>query len=160
MIFQNVGRCPHWHYCIFCHFKAPMDSPLLFHTRISLGKLCFYSRSGCLQIETLSSAVLLPLTLNTVHDRSVLILHCSQHPLVIVKVILHNNPPLSCLPHTSHEGFQREVQVNLFSLLYILYFLYYFVLFNSIVIIFIWMFLSDGTNHLSFHYFLWGNSLW
>ena len=25
----------------FCHFKAPMDSPLLFHSRVSLGMLCF-----------------------------------------------------------------------------------------------------------------------
>ena len=25
----------------FCHLKAPMDSPLLFHTRGSLGMLCF-----------------------------------------------------------------------------------------------------------------------
>jgi hypothetical protein len=29
-----------------------------------------------------------------------------------------------------------------------------------VLIIFIWIFLSFGTNHLSFHYFLWGNSLW
>ena len=36
------------------------------------------SRSGCLQIETISSAALLPLTFNTVHDKSLLILHCSQ----------------------------------------------------------------------------------
>ena len=27
-------------------------------------------------------------------------------PLVTVKVVLHDNPPLSCLPRTSHEGFQ------------------------------------------------------
>jgi hypothetical protein len=29
-----------------------------------------------------------------------------------------------------------------------------------VLIIFIWIFLSFGTNRLSFHYFLWGNSLW
>jgi hypothetical protein len=29
-----------------------------------------------------------------------------------------------------------------------------------VLIIFIWIFLSFGTNHLSFHYFLWGNSPW
>ncbi|KAM6167259.1 methyl-CpG-binding domain protein 3 isoform 1-T1 [Erethizon dorsatum] len=29
-------------------------------------------------------------------------------PLEIVKVILHINPPLPCLPHTSHEGFQSK----------------------------------------------------
>jgi hypothetical protein len=29
-----------------------------------------------------------------------------------------------------------------------------------VLIILIWIFFSSGTNHLSFHYFLWGNSLW
>jgi hypothetical protein len=29
-----------------------------------------------------------------------------------------------------------------------------------VLIIFMWIFFSFGTNHLSFHYFLWGNSLW
>ena len=52
------------------------------------------------------------------------------------------------------------MQVNLFIFLYILHFTYYFVLYYSIVIIFIRIFLGCGTNHLSFHYFLWGNSLW
>ena len=72
---------------------------------------------------------------------------------------LHNNPPLSCLPHTSHEGFQREVQVNSFIFLYILYSLYYFVLYYRIVIIFILIFVGCGLNRLNFHYFLWGNLL-
>ena len=54
-------------------------------------------------------------------------------PLVILNVVLHNSPPLSGLPHTNHEGFQREVQVY-FSLCFVLY---YFVLYYSIVIIFI-----------------------
>jgi hypothetical protein len=33
----------------------------------------------------------------------------------------------------------------------------YFVLISFILIL---IFLSFGTNHLNFHYFLWGNSLW
>ena len=52
----------------------------------------------------------------------------SSDSLVTVKIVLHSNPPLSCLPHTSHEGFQREVLVDLFIFLYMLYFLYDFVL--------------------------------
>ena len=54
-------------------------------------------------------------------------LYCSQRLFVIVKVVVYNNPPLFCLPHTSREGFQREVQVNLLFF-YILCLLYYFVL--------------------------------
>ena len=38
-----------------------------------------HSRSGYLQIETLPSAALLPAALNTVYDKSLLILYCSQH---------------------------------------------------------------------------------
>ena len=45
----------------------------------------------------------------------------------MLKVVLHSNPPLSCLPRTSHTGFQREVQVNLLFF-YILCLVYYFVL--------------------------------
>jgi hypothetical protein len=29
-----------------------------------------------------------------------------------------------------------------------------------VLIMFIWIFLSFGTNHLNFHYFIWGNFLW
>ncbi|XP_077615414.1 uncharacterized protein LOC144227592 [Crocuta crocuta] len=49
------------------------------------------ARSGCLQIYTLSSAALLPVTLHRAYDESLLILQCSQHPLAIKKFILHNN---------------------------------------------------------------------
>ena len=41
VIFQNVGRCPQWALVYFCHLKAPMASPLLFHPRVSLGMLSF-----------------------------------------------------------------------------------------------------------------------
>ena len=41
VIFQNVVRCPQLALVYFCHCKAPMDTLLLFHTRVSLGMLCF-----------------------------------------------------------------------------------------------------------------------
>ena len=90
----------------FCHFKAPVLWTV-FPYKSKLRNALLHSRSGCLKIETLSSAALLPVTLNTVHEKSLLILYYSQHSLVIVKFILQNNPPPFCLPHTSHKGFQR-----------------------------------------------------
>ena len=42
-------------------------------------------------------------------------------PLMIVKVILHNNPPLSCLPHTSHEVFKGKCRLIYFSLYFVFY---------------------------------------
>ena len=49
-------------------------------------------------------------------------------PLAMVKVVLHNNTPLSCLPHTSHEGFQKKGRlICLFFFIFRIFFiiLYY-----------------------------------
>ena len=129
VIFRNTGRCPQLAVVYFLSLQSTKDRPLLFHPRVSLGMLCFLlAQAACRQRETLSSAALLPVPLNTVYDESLLIMYYSQHPLVIVKAILHNNPPLPCLPHTSHEGFQRQVQVNLFIFLYILDLLFFIII--------------------------------
>ena len=49
-----------------------------------------HSRSGCLQIQTLSAAALLPITLNTVYDKSLLIPYYSQH----LESIYNDPPPM------------------------------------------------------------------
>ena len=117
VIFQNIGRCPQLALVyFFCHFKAPMDSLLLFHTRVRFRMLCFILDNWIGSLLKLYKKKKIPLS----KPIAVIL-------LVIVKVVLHNNPPISCLPHTSHEGFQRLVQVNLFFFIFCIFFiiLYY-----------------------------------
>ena len=97
VIFQDVGRCPQRAQVYFCHFKAPTDSPLLFQTRrrrgISFASFQVVGKASCYKLHE--------------KKRSPLSSWVAVIPLVIAKVILHHNPPLSHLSHTSHEGFLR-----------------------------------------------------
>ena len=70
--FKTLEGAHNWQQCIFCHLKAPMDSPLLFQTKVSLGMLCFFlSQAACL-CHLIASYI-------TVYDKSLLIVYCSQH---------------------------------------------------------------------------------
>ena len=40
--FSTLEGARNRHSCIFCHFQAPVDSPLLLHPRVSLGTLCSF----------------------------------------------------------------------------------------------------------------------
>ena len=64
----------------FLSLQSTYGQSFSFPCKGKLGNALLLARSGCLQIQTLSSAALLPLTLNTVYDKSLLILYCSQHP--------------------------------------------------------------------------------
>ena len=68
---------------------------LAFPFKSKLRNALLHSRSGYLQIETISSAALFPVTLNRTYGKNLLILNYSQHPLVMVQVVLHNNLRLS-----------------------------------------------------------------
>ena len=74
---MSYNTSNNWYQCIFCHFKAPMDSPLLFHTGVSVEKLCFNLGKAACRYRPFP---LLPATLNIVYAKSLLILYCSQHP--------------------------------------------------------------------------------
>ena len=80
MIFQNVGRCPQLALVYFLSLQSTYGQSFAFPFKSKLGNALLHSRSGCLQIQTLFSAALLPVTLNTVYDKGLLILYCSQHP--------------------------------------------------------------------------------
>ena len=145
VIFQNVGRCPQLALVCFCHFKAPMDSPLLFQTTVSLGMLCFILG------HWIGSLLKLHKKKNRfIESRKQWLRQWSWKSSYTITLLAH-------LPHTSHEGFQKEVQVNLFFFIFCIFFI---IVYYSIVTIFIWIFWGCRMNHLSFHYFLWGNSLW
>ena len=78
VIFQNVGRCPQLALEYFLSLQSTYGQSFAFPYKAKLRNALLHSRSGCLQIETFSSA-LLPVTLNTVCDKSLLIPYCSQH---------------------------------------------------------------------------------
>ena len=90
--FLHVGRCPQLALVCFLPLQSTSGQSLAFPNKSKLRNALLHSRSGCMQTETPSSAAFLPGTLNTVYDR--VYLYCTQHPLTIVKVILHNDPPL------------------------------------------------------------------
>ena len=136
MIFQNVGRCPQLILVYFLSLQSAYGQSFAFPSKSELRNALLHSRSSCLRTETLSSAALLSVTVNTVHDKSLLILYCSQHALVIAKVVLPNDPPLvSLTPDT--KVFKGKCRLICLLFLCSPYCLYYFVLWYSIIIIFI-----------------------
>ena len=79
VIFQNLGRCPQQALVHFLSLQSTYGQSFAFPDNRKFGNALLYSRSGCLQIETLSSAAFLPVTLNTVYNKSLSVLYCSQH---------------------------------------------------------------------------------
>ena len=73
MLFQNVGRCPQLALVCFLSFQSTDGQSFTFPDKSELRNALLHSRSGCLHIETLSSVAFLPVTLNTVYDKSLLI---------------------------------------------------------------------------------------
>ena len=80
VIFQHVGRCPQLALVSFLSLQSTCGQSFAFPSKSELRNALLHSSSGCLRTETLSSAALLPVTVNTVYDESLLILHYSQHP--------------------------------------------------------------------------------
>ena len=80
VIFQNIGRCPQLALVYFLSLQSTHGQSFAFPDKSKLRNALLHSRSGCLQIQTLSSAAFLSITLTTVYDKSWLILYCSQHP--------------------------------------------------------------------------------
>ena len=78
--FQNIGRYPQLILVYFLSLRSTYRQSFAFPSKSELKNALLRSRSGCLQIQTLSSTTLLPVMLNTVYDKSLLILYCSQHP--------------------------------------------------------------------------------
>ena len=66
VVFQNVGRCPQLALVYFLSLQSTYGQSFSFPYKSKLRNALLHSRSGCLQIQTLSSAALLPVTLNTV----------------------------------------------------------------------------------------------
>ena len=95
VIFQNVGRCPQLALVYFLAVQCTYGQFFAFPLKSKLRNALLHSRSGYLQIETISSAALFPVTLNRTYGKNLLILNYSQHPLVMVQVVLHNNLRLS-----------------------------------------------------------------
>ena len=79
VMFHNVGRCPQLALVYFSSLQSTYGQSFAFSYKSEPRNVLLHSRSSCLQIQTLSSAALLPVTLNTVYDKSLLILYCSQH---------------------------------------------------------------------------------
>ena len=73
VILKNVGRCPQLALVYFLSLQSTYGQSFAFSYKRKLRNALLHSRSGCLQIEMLSSAALLPVTLNTVDDKSILI---------------------------------------------------------------------------------------
>ena len=78
VIFQNIGRCPQLALVYFLSLQSTYGQSFAFPDKSKLRNALLHSRSGCLQIQTLSSAALLPVTLNTACDKS-LLMYWSQH---------------------------------------------------------------------------------
>ena len=87
MIFQNGGRCPQLTLVYFLSLHNTHGQSSASPYKSKLRNALLHSRSGCLQIETLSSAALLPVTLSTVYDKSLLI--CT---VVNIPVSIYNGP--------------------------------------------------------------------
>ena len=64
----------------FLLLQSTYGQSFAFPYKSNVRNALLHSRLGCFQIEPVPSAVLLPVTLNTVYDKSLLILYCSQHP--------------------------------------------------------------------------------
>ena len=88
VIFQNVGRCPQLALVYFLVTSKHLWTVLCFPYNSKPRNALLHSRSGCLLIETFSSAASLPVTLNTVYDKSLLILYCNE-----CSVNIYNGPP-------------------------------------------------------------------
>ena len=71
--FRTLDGAHNWHWCIFLSLQSTYGQSFAFPYKKKLENALLHSRPGCLQIETLSSAALLPVTLNTVDDKSILI---------------------------------------------------------------------------------------
>ena len=72
---------------VFLSLQSTSGQSFAVPDKRKLRNALLHSRSGCLQIETLSSAALLAVTLNT-DEKNLLILYCSQHPASV-----YNGPP-------------------------------------------------------------------
>ena len=90
VILQNIGRGPQVALVYFLSLQSTCEQSFAFPNKSKLRNALLHSTSGCLQIETLSSAALLSVTLNTAYDKSLSIVYCSQYPLVIMNIVLHN----------------------------------------------------------------------
>ena len=73
--FSEHWKVPTTGTSVFLSLQSTCGQSFAFPDKSELRKALLHSRSGCLQIETLSSAASLPVTLNTEYDKRLLILY-------------------------------------------------------------------------------------
>ena len=79
-IFSPRWKVPTTGTGVFLSIQSTSGRSFAFPSKSELRNALLPSTSGCLRIETLSSVAILPVAVNTVYDKNLLILYCSQLP--------------------------------------------------------------------------------